>query len=349
MINTIKTPKEGAVFLTENPLKIEVSSTLGAEHYFKVFIKVNGEQFDIQGWSKYNDTNCIIDLQRVFSDIFDCPFSEVSSTGLKRVNELMKLVEVTVKEYKRVDEQEVNNLTLPSFYVINSAKELSFDHTKNLQKLSVLPDRLRVSSLGVLNLPLWLTAKLITVSIYDGNDLIFEEIYNDLQKGMFVFSLFLKQFNLKSDLIEIRFNSENESLSQYLKLEKLNMYSLTKIYAKNNFGIFEYLELFGSLKGTVNYTRKNYTLQNKTEFIADTTTRRIHKINTGFLFQEELSLVDLINEATVVFVEKNGKFVSCIPIGKKAKGFNTDSYYQDDVIELQENYTPIHNESLNYD
>lgn len=349
MITIVKTPKQDAVFLTENPLIIEIASTLTPDHFFKVFINVNGQEFDVQGWGKYNDTNCIIDLKQMFSDIFYYPFAEVTTTHLQRINELLKLVEVTVKEYQRADEVLVNTLVLPSFYVLHSVKSQSFNHTLNLQKLSVLSEVIRVSKDGVINLPIWITSTAVTVTITNNQTAIFSEIYTDLEKGLFVLGVNLSDFSFTTEEIEIQLVSGSDILIQKVNLQNLYLYTVSKLYVRNSFGVFEYIELFGALAETSNYKRKKYTLENDAEFIAKTTQTKKHKIFTGALFMFELSVLEAINNSEDIYYYKNEVFIPVVSVSKKSKGINTQENYIDDFIELQENGSlPIDN-SVNYD
>ncbi len=345
MIQIIKSPIEGTVFLSESPLEIEVRSNSGNDYYFKFIINVDGQLFDAQGWSKYTPTNCKIELQQMFTNVFTNEFKKIKETKLTRLDSLFKRVDIIVEEYNREDNTLKQKIEIPHFFVMYSQYNQHFNPNKSLQKLSQLPNPIRLTETSVFALPLWINSVNVLVRVLSGSRVLWEKSETNLEKGVYVFTCNLSEFAFQ-DRLRIEVSNENETFTQYIKIQGLYLYTVGKLYFKNIFGVFEYAEFFGSIKVTSSYKRKNYRLQDSTEFVANTEAKYLHKVNTGFLFPNETPMTDAVNLSEELYFYIEDVLYPVLVTSKKAKGIYTENYYDDDDILLQINGLPILDEEI---
>lgn len=350
MIQIVKQPKEGAFFLSENQLEIELKSSLGSEYYFKVFITVNGELFDVQGWSKYNDTDCKIDLKGMFSHLFLFKFPKLSGDIFTEYTHLKKEVSIVIKEYKREDDVLMNSVDLNSFFVLKSEATLFFDDRINLQKMSNLPGVLRLSKTKIVRLPIWVNTGSISVKVVTGTNEIRNKVIHNLSKNIFEISIDLINDAIINDQVNVTVEDANgNSFTQQYQFNTQHFYNSTQVLFRNNFGAFESIELFGPLKESNTYKRKTYSLPNNKMFLANTNVSNVLKINTGFMLPSEIPVLKVINESIELYVYYKNEFYPVIPVSKKSKGVDYEKDYQDDYVELKINGELIKDTSFKYD
>ncbi|WP_271407263.1 hypothetical protein [Tenacibaculum soleae] len=351
MIQVLKAPKEASVFLSKNSLKIEVASTLGLNYYFKVFLYVNGALFDEQGWSKYTPTNCQIELSDMFVKLFNNQFTEVTGNDFYLNASIIKKIEVVIKEYDRVDDTEVNSLNLNYFYVLNSDKINFFDERVPLQKISNLPLEIRVSKNYNLRLPIWVNKQNsnFEVAVVEGNSELFNQTYNTTAIGVYQLDLKLSSLNISSNEIRVIISDGSNTFTQKLLIKNISLYPVSAFYFRNNFGVFESLEIFGSLKESNKYTRKTYALPTDSLHLSNTSHVKSFKINTGFLLPEELIELEVLNNSKEIYFNYKSQLIPVIPVSKKSKGRNYEEDYDDDFVEFQVNDTNQINDQFKYD
>lgn len=349
MITIVKAPIENAVFLAANPLKIEIESNEVPGHYFTVSISINDVHFDTQGWSKFNDVTCIIDLEEMFSNIFSNTFTEISETQLAHHSDLLKKINIRVEEFFTTDNTVINYVDLPAFYVLNTTISQNFNHTVNLQKLSHLSNTIKLQPTSNYSLPIWINSDTITVQLLENDIALLNQTHNNLTKGAYSLNFKLSDYNFTENELTIRITNAETVLEQQIIFHNDIMYEISQLYFKNHFAIFEYIEIFGSRKSTNSFTRKKYSLSDNTEYVANTITKPTHKIYTGYLFDFEIPILEAVNYASEIYYNKNNSFIAVIPISKKAMLFNNIADSFDDYIELQENISPTIEDSFNYD
>lgn len=350
MIQVIKQPKEGAVFLSENPLEIEVKSTLGADYYFKVIIYEDGVLFDELGWSKYNDTNCKIDLKGMFSSIFQYhPVFEEDAWN-DNVSYLNTPVKVTIKEYKRSDDSLVNTLDLNNFYVYKSEKKMFFDERINLQKMNNHPDVVRYSKPTLVRLPIWVNSGILTYQVLCGGVILEENTVTSFEFKIYELLIDISKYHLTDNVVTIFVtNNQGNTLIQKYEFNTHAYYDVTRVLFRNNFGLFVYNELFGTSKEEDTYNRKIYKVTDSIEFLAHTKVREKIKVNTGGLYPNEVQILKEINSSKEIYLLKENKIIPVIPVSKKSKGKDSDKDYVDDYIEFQVNGEYQQSENFKYD
>ncbi|CAM1357670.1 hypothetical protein [Tenacibaculum halocynthiae] len=350
MIQIVKQPKEGAFFLSENQLEVELKSNLGSGYYFKVFITVNNKLFDIQGWSKYNDTDCKIDLKGMFSHLFLNKFPKLTGDTFTECDHLKKEVFIVIKEYKREDDVLVNSVDLNSFFILKSETLIFFDDRINLQKMSILPRVLRLSKTKVVRLPIWINSGSIVMKVVTGTNEIRNKVIHNLAKNIHEITIDLTNDIIINNEVNVFIEDVNgNSFSQQFNLNAEHLYNSTLVLFRNNFGAYESIELFGSLKESNSYKRKTYSLTNNKLFLAKTNVDEILKINTGFMLPSELSILKAINESIELYVYHKNEFYPAVPVSKKSKGINYEKDYQDDYVELKLNGELLKDTSFKYD
>lgn len=352
MIKIIKAPKTAAVFLSENPIDIEVKSTLGKAYYFKVFIYVDDKFFDEQGWSKYNDFNVKIALKGMFNNLFTYPFPTLNGDVYKPTNHLLKKINITIKEYKRDDDSLVNTLNLNPFYVLKSEKAMFFDERINFQKMSILPNVLRLSKgkAPVVRFPIWVCSKSFSLKVVSGGALLKDLSFNDFTKNILEVVVNLTKETIYGNEVRVILSDfkGNNFTQQFIFIDEL-AYEVSKMYFRNNYGVYEYIEFFGSLKESNTYKRKTYNLLNDVTFLANTAISNTLKINTGYLLPNEIPILEAINLSKEVFVSHNDMLLQALPISKKSKGLDFEKNYLDDFIELKINGSLPKSTSFKYD
>lgn len=349
MINVLQNPKKGTVFLSKSPLKIELESSLGKDYLFKIFIKIDGKLFDVQGWSKWDEKNCSINLEQMFDSLFTFKFKEVEATVFTRLDDLIKKVEITVKEYKRVGQTEVDTTEIPPFYVVFSQRLENLRLSDNLLKMSLLPNVVRLNSKAVFSLPVWVNSKSVSVKLQAKTKELFTQTYPVNAKGVFCFSFKLADYITDESELTLTLKSGEDVLEQKIIIENLFLYPTSSIYFRNIFGAFEFIQLFGSFKESLSYKRKKYVLENNTDYIANTDLTVKYRINTGAMLPFELPITESINLCEEAYYLKNDELQPVIPVSKKSKGTDTFKDYIDDFVELQENGLPKQDDSDDYD
>ncbi|MBE7649157.1 hypothetical protein [Tenacibaculum finnmarkense] len=349
MINVIKQPRQNAVFLSNSPLDIDIKSEFDSDYYFKVFLFVNTILYDEQGWAKHNKTDCRIDLKNMFTQVFENQFQEVKSNDLMRKENLLKKIYVNIKEYKRIDDSIQNKAYLEWFYILKSNKDMFFDERISLQKMSSLPAVLRLSKDAVFRMPIWVNTSTIQIKVSGDNQEFLSEKHEDLEMGIFEADFILKDFFEKSNEIRITISDGEHTLTQIIQLMDIYSYDVSRIFFKNNFDIFEYIELFGSEKESNKYSRKIYNLPNDLKFTATTTQEKRFKINTGNILPSEFVILELLNNSNEIYLKNEGAFIPVIPVSSKSKGRESDKFYHNDYIEFQQNGQIIANQDFKYD
>jgi hypothetical protein len=349
MIIIVKQPKTGAVFLNTNPLFIELSSAAGVGHYFEAIINVNGVFFTKQLWGKISDTASSVDLKFLFNDFFTNSFNQVIATGLLQYQSLQKTITITINEINTISEAVVNTINLNTFYVFSSFNRLDFNHTINLQSLSEKSTRYKLTRNGVISIPFWSTEATFNVTVLDGLIEIYNTDFTTQPKGAFTFNLKLSEEVIAGAKVVVNITSGVKSLQTTIDLIDVVPYNVEKLYYRNNFNVFEYIEFFGL---TIQQKAPKKTLFKRfddTTDIVENEVKDTFKINTGFLLPEDFAMVDAINDAKHIYYAINNNFVECIPITKRIVGSNSDAAYFNDVIEIQRNDAKTVNEFYNYD
>lgn len=349
MIQAVKVPKVDTIFLSNNPILIEVKTDLGADAYFKVHIWVDGKYFDGQGWSKYNNTNCIINLEGMFDQLFVSEFTQIDGDLFDKKSNLKKRIFVEVAELRKSDDVILNTIEVNRFYVIKSDKKIFFDDRVNLQKMSILPNVLRLSKGSNIRFPLWVTTSKVKVNVVYGSKQLFDIEVSELNKEIVEFDIDLANVTDPYDEMRVTVTNGNDSFTQKYIFKELHAFKTTKLYFRNHHGLFEYVEIFGALKETNKYKRKLYSLPNNSNVIANTAHDKIFKINTGFLLFNYLPILEALNSSKEVYLFHEKNYIPVLPISKKSKGIDSQENYIDDYIEFKVNGELKKDTSFKYD
>ncbi len=87
------------------------------------------------------------------------------------------------------------------------------------------------------------------------------------------------------------------------------------------------------------YTELNQVLSKHTErgvdFKAKVSTKNTFKLNTGWLFEEELTLLAEMMRSKYCWIQLQGEWVRCIPVSKKALPYDSERNVNSQIIEFQ--------------
>src|SRR5690554_3944409 len=122
MIQIIQSPFQDSVLLDGNNTRIIVSSDRGADYYFRAKIYINGELHDEQGWSKIDDNIARKDLMNLYHSYFTPEFHDEIFNGITEQVHLIRKVKIEISEYKILNDELMETITLPEFSIIYSDK-----------------------------------------------------------------------------------------------------------------------------------------------------------------------------------------------------------------------------------
>lgn len=350
MITAIKSPSNGAVFLSANSIFIEVSSDLDIDHYFKAEILVDNEIFLDFTIGKYNTTSAKLDLKNIFENCFENDFFEFQENGLQNLNHLLKTINITIYEIGVLDETVISSLSIPEFYVIYSSAEMYFNPTIDLQKISTYKSDLTIVSNGKVQFPIWTLGNTITLDIlYEGAS-VYNEQFTGLEKGIYNFYYDFSSLSYDFDYVILQFKSNSQIFSQKINFKKLKLYQTESLYIQNQFLCFEYIELFGRSQVNIPFKRTTITDYESETHVIDVEKKYRVKIFSHPLLPNENKLIETINDCEVIYYLKDNEYKKFFPISKKVNGLDTGLYYYEQSIELEQSKSnPIKEDDFNYD
>ena len=245
MIDIIKTPIAGTVLFNNSPIEIIVESTVGANYYFRLAVMVDGVQYDLQQHSKINDVRCIIDFKNDISHVFNQEFNEPSVITVTPLINLMKEVQLIVKEYEKGTNAQVDVLELPPFFIVNANNNSELVLTE-ITALSIYDSKIVVPPNGLITFPFFANEN-TTVKLFVNDNLVFEQL-KETTGGVYSFDVLLAPYGLTStDKVDIKIHNYNYSklIERSVEIINLNVYDVTPIAFENNFNAWEYFYCFG--------------------------------------------------------------------------------------------------------
>ncbi|ANW96752.1 hypothetical protein AXE80_10900 [Wenyingzhuangia fucanilytica] len=345
MIDIISAPKPQELFQNTAPLPIEIRSTLGADHYFVATILVDSVEYDVQTVSKLDDYNATIDLQNVIESIFIQDYIPVSSsTEIVELPNLIKQVNIIIKEYIRSSNTLVNTLELDPFKVINS-EQLQNINLDNSQFLSIYDKYIKVPVDGVLMLPFFAKTA-CTLKLVKNDIVIFSQTLID------IYSIYALNINLKaleiieSDNVYVELNSTNQSYHKSLDFTNQTGYTPSKLVVKNNFNAWEYFYTFGNPKDTGDLDHKTLKLSDSGQLLkyrVNSTPKYL--LNSGHYHTSYSSVINNVLSALDVLYYKNNEAINVVIQNKKRTEVKERNHYYFTEFLLDDNHVVVVNNS----
>lgn len=330
MIQIIQSPFQDSVLLDGNNTRIIVSSDRGADYYFRAKIYINGELHDEQGWSKIDDNIARKDLMNLYHSYFTPEFHDEIFNGITEQVHLIRKVKIEISEYKILNDELMETITLPEFSIIYSDKPFHFDHNQTFVILSEYQSVLNMPNQGKIVIPFYNIGEndnvIIDVIKQDGTITNTYTMPQYEGKKIFLFTFNLANITLTNldRFLKVRFRKGTLVFEQLIKLFYLpNFQNINEIAFRTLFGFYQFSYFDGELELENSYNSNQYQNEQGQEITAEVTTTGSFTISSGQLLQNENPIIDQICSSLDVKLKYDNKWLDVS--GKTQKNLITRS------------------------
>jgi len=348
MIELLQAPAPDRIIADGNDTFIKVKSTYGQERYFRVFIKVNGQNLYDQIWSKDENLEVNFNLRHLYYSYFTTEFTPLANSGYFPLN-LKKKITIEIKEFITATDQEVDALVLPEFYIIKSHKPQFFEDSP-LQILDFEVGDYKVAKGLGLRIPLFVksTNQLSIFLINPAGQTVYSANYQNIETGVGYVDIAANEIPQNHTSLKVKLLS-----GQFTKLLDVqyvfNRYFPSKsLYYLNNFGIFCYVHLFGKQSIQHKLKAENYQDENNRKVNYEIEDDKEIEINSGYVFAPQTNLNHAIATSLDIRLYLEGNWEKVISETKKLLVQEDGVFNYEDTISFSKTNRETHDSSNAY-
>jgi hypothetical protein len=347
-------PLENRILLDSNNTLVSVVSENGPGHYFRAFIYIDDQLFDTQGWSRTNDIQATKDLKKLYHAYFQNEPAPVIVNALVEEPGFVKKVNITVKEYRINDDVQVDELDIPTFFILYNQNPEPFIDLDKLIWLDVQPSITQAPKDALLLFPFYANT---------ANDNLVATLTTDLdvelhtqtltaQSGKKVYSYRLNLDTVSIPegtlFVTVTITNGEESISKTIALMDIVNYGVKRLRFKNNFGHFMYAYIDGPLEVEHQTDPQDYETADGSERIFEIDETINFKLSTGSLLASEKPLARQLANATRVLMEFNQQWLELTNKTRKFKDFEDfEHLYITDLSFSLKGNRDVDNDALN--
>lgn len=316
MIEIINSPSQESIVLDGNITKVALQSDNGVGHFFRAKIKIDGQIFDEQGWSKFDHVTAVKELLFLYHAYFKPLFNPSFLNSLNEQTHLIKKVTIEIEEKSVTTGNITQQVTLPDFFMMYNVKSALFNHNDKLKLLGVDQSEYKLPKSGKIVLPIYVNASnetfSVTVKQDNGTVLNTQSISNLTGKKVYLYTLDLSTVTIPNEALYLTATIMigGIAIEKHYKLMRLFNYEPKEIVYQNNFGFYIPVYFDGQLKEDSGFKANSYYEYDGTKKVFEVDESVTYTVNTGSLIKSESRLVNQIANSLDVYLLEDSVYKS---------------------------------------
>jgi hypothetical protein len=325
IINTA--PAKSRILLDGNNTVISITSSNGFGHYFRALIYINGTLFDTQSWSRKNEFTAEKDLKKLYNAYFESIFESAFTSGINEQTHLLKTVSIIIQEKLMSNDNIVQSVSLPEFYIMYNNKPVSFLDTTKIQFLGLEADKILMPVNGKITVPFFANtnAETVLVTLKDNfnSTINSQTILSSTAKKVFLYNYDLSDFTFSANttyfILSITVGST--TITKAYRYLKYPDFEVKEIAFLNNYGYYVYAYLDGQMSSDNLLEIDNYDDASGSEKTIEINEECVYTINTGSLIKSEKAIIKQIVNSLDFKLSINSEWINMVSRTKKIKDY----------------------------
>ena len=299
MIQALSTPPSGKILLDANNTEIKIQSSNGEGYYFRAEIYINDILLDTQGWSRVDAYTAVKDLKKLYQAYFNPAFNTTFVPGLTEQSDLLRKVDITIKEYSLATGDLTGTLQLPSFNIMYNISPVAFSDTTTVRFLGVDPVNLIVPVDGKISIPLYGKVNFqsikVTLATNLGTEIDSQQI-GFSGKKVFLYNYNLGAYDIGSNIpyLKLTITCGFFTITKNIRILHNTAYPCREIAFRNNFGFYLYAYPFGEMETASDLDIQTYDTADKGQKVSEINEDENYTINSGALKSQERAIISMI-------------------------------------------------------
>lgn len=301
MVTITKQPSANSIILDSDLLEVR-ARTDEPNTLLEFQVTVKGEVHRFYA-PKYDDYHAVFQLQNYFRNYV---VSE-SVQALSSIYKLDNLFNISARFYEHRFQEGVSFKELNPFKILFSTQNLEHPRNEDLYFLGIA-ESLQCSLNPMLSIPFFVKNNSVLITIVDQDNVLLHSESSTVLDG---YCIFRKKVVLKpgSEYIVVKISTATKSIFKYIRVVKNSLFKPLEVRFVNQFGATIYSELFGGMEIKDSFKYENYKNRKGVITTADVEVEGAISVDTGYLLQEELFLIDQLLTSLKVEIKIKDKWV----------------------------------------